>query len=382
MQFNLAQVICLIGAFQALQLCLSILFLGLSNRKANGLLALTIGIMGLLLFLGFYRFGSQELSQFRYAVVHLWGTLAMLVAPLSYLYVRTSVGTYQLTPLSWLHFLPSFIHLCLIIPLVFMNSEARESTISHYLSLELYRSFIPGIRIGVLQAMIYWGACFFWVRRLEQHIHNTASFDDQLILRWLKLFTLMLVVLLFMLGLGRLIAFSQIELVGVVCFTLFLTAVQISALVRPELFGGLAPVLKLPNPPTQPQDAAQKYQHSQLDEARQQKIAQKLETYFEKQTPFLKEDLTLADVCQELGFSRSHVSQTINSCFEKSFHDFVNDYRIAYAKTWLRDETKAHLSIDGIALEAGFRSRSSFYSAFKKRVGLTPTAWRKSPQSK
>ncbi len=58
----------------------------------------------------------------------------------------------------------------------------------------------------------------------------------------------------------------------------------------------------------------------------------------------------------------------------KSFFDFVNGYRIAEAKTLLSTTNESVLNI---TYDVGFNARSSFYNAFKRETGQTPTAYRK-----
>ncbi len=80
----------------------------------------------------------------------------------------------------------------------------------------------------------------------------------------------------------------------------------------------------------------------------------------------------MTDVANQLPISDKVLSQLLNQHFQQNFYDFVNTYRIETAKTKLIDPNLAHLSIQGIALEAGFKSKSTFYSLFKKMVKMTP----------
>ena len=59
-----------------------------------------------------------------------------------------------------------------------------------------------------------------------------------------------------------------------------------------------------------------------------------------------------------------------------SFYNLVNRFRIEQAKKLLLDPKASHLSIEGIAYECGFKSRSTFFKFFKKEVGMTPTAFK------
>ena len=67
----------------------------------------------------------------------------------------------------------------------------------------------------------------------------------------------------------------------------------------------------------------------------------------------------------------------LNEHIGKNFYEFVNEYRIETAKTNLLDSKMAHYTIEAIAYESGFNSKSSFNLLFKKQVGYTPGKWRK-----
>ncbi len=57
--------------------------------------------------------------------------------------------------------------------------------------------------------------------------------------------------------------------------------------------------------------------------------------------------------------------------------DFVNEYRINHAKNLLLDQKQQDLSVLEILYDAGFNSKYSFNTEFKKRTGVTPTEYRK-----
>ena len=62
----------------------------------------------------------------------------------------------------------------------------------------------------------------------------------------------------------------------------------------------------------------------------------------------------------------------INNCFDENFYTFINRYRLEDCKAMLVNEKYNHLSILGIAFEAGFNSKTAFNTAFKKNTGLSP----------
>lgn len=89
--------------------------------------------------------------------------------------------------------------------------------------------------------------------------------------------------------------------------------------------------------------------------------------------PFLTVDLLSAYV-------RLHpkkVSQLVNYYSGMNFNQLINKYRIAESKKMLSDAKYGNLTMQGIAREAGFNSRSVFNHAFKLETGLTPSDFKK-----
>lgn len=60
-----------------------------------------------------------------------------------------------------------------------------------------------------------------------------------------------------------------------------------------------------------------------------------------------------------------------------NFYNFINRYRIQEAIKLMNSESSGKFSIEGIARQSGFNSRSSFYTAFKTETGLTPSSFLK-----
>lgn len=59
----------------------------------------------------------------------------------------------------------------------------------------------------------------------------------------------------------------------------------------------------------------------------------------------------------------------------RSYSQFVNDYRIEYAKRLLLEEPDKKVS--SVYYEVGFGHEQTFFRAFKARIGMTPSEWKK-----
>ena len=74
--------------------------------------------------------------------------------------------------------------------------------------------------------------------------------------------------------------------------------------------------------------------------------------------------------------SISSISKLINGREGCNFSDYINKYRVSEAKKLLADKNFDPYTIVAIGLECGFNSKSTFYTAFKKFTGQTPTQYR------
>jgi AraC-like DNA-binding protein len=69
------------------------------------------------------------------------------------------------------------------------------------------------------------------------------------------------------------------------------------------------------------------------------------------------------------------VSQCFNNEIQVSFPVFRNQLRVEYAIGLLKKDEHKSMSIEGIAYQSGFKTKSSFYSAFRSVYKMTPTEW-------
>lgn len=83
--------------------------------------------------------------------------------------------------------------------------------------------------------------------------------------------------------------------------------------------------------------------------------------------------LTLRKLAHELDLSQHHLSQIINEQTQGSYYDLLNHYRIAQAQYLLLN---SDMSVIDITYEAGFNSKSSFYTEFKRQSQCTPTQYK------
>jgi len=106
-------------------------------------------------------------------------------------------------------------------------------------------------------------------------------------------------------------------------------------------------------------------------------LTNRLDNYLNTSEAFKLPELTIVELAQELKVHPRKLSKAINTICKKNFNDYINKYRIEKAKKFLTDEYKQKLTVEGIGQEVGFKSKSTFYHAFKKITGTTPSRYKK-----
>lgn len=106
-----------------------------------------------------------------------------------------------------------------------------------------------------------------------------------------------------------------------------------------------------------------------------QLLARSLENYMHTQQAFLQPALTLHELAEALGVSENTLSQVFTRHLKTSFYDYVNQLRLIAFERKLREPEAKQFTITGIALECGFKSKTSLYRVFREKHGSTPSAW-------
>ena len=119
------------------------------------------------------------------------------------------------------------------------------------------------------------------------------------------------------------------------------------------------------------------YRKSGLQKEQLEAYKRRLLNLMEAEQLYLAADLTLPELAERMNCSINHLSQLINGEFHLSFYEFLNRYRIEYAKELLTRESRVRGSIGQVAERAGFKSNSAFYAAFKRSCRHTPSAYRR-----
>lgn len=120
-----------------------------------------------------------------------------------------------------------------------------------------------------------------------------------------------------------------------------------------------------------------KYARSGLKEDQASRYAEMLKNCMDREKPYLDPDISIHTLAQKIGISKNHLTQVLNERLKVNFYEYINGRRVDEAKKMICSPAYNHLTLTGIGLEAGFKSKTAFNQNFKKVTGCTPTEWKR-----
>lgn len=109
----------------------------------------------------------------------------------------------------------------------------------------------------------------------------------------------------------------------------------------------------------------------------EQKLLAELQDFMESKKTYRNSDISLAKLSSKTGIPQYLLSRIINGHLGQNFFDFINEYRVKEVCKRLSQPDQHRYTILSLAMDAGFNSKSSFNTAFRKSTGLTPSEYKK-----
>ena len=94
---------------------------------------------------------------------------------------------------------------------------------------------------------------------------------------------------------------------------------------------------------------------------------------------FLDASLSLKTLSDLLETNQTYLSNAVNRYFGCNLRELVNTYRVEYAKELL---TSGRCALNDLPRSCGFASKSAFYSAFSRMVGVSPLSYQSQERRK
>jgi AraC-like DNA-binding protein len=338
-------------------------------KKSRANIFLSVLLISLSFSIAHILYAGDVISHLSVKVYSVGDPTFLLIAPFLWLYTMELTG--ERVRFSWrmvLHFLPFLLIILMSLSFRHIQSEKMISALN-----ESHR--IGKVLFWVIVVVQFSGYLFFIQKRWERYrsvIQQEVSNTENVSISWVRFFmgVFLLVNVFFLFSLFAVIHLETrtwlYKSVGLI-FSLSVFALGYKGILQREVLDtgvleeGSESFMIAPKE-SKPQDQA---------------LIDRVVTYMNDKKPFLDPELTLSTLARELGLSRGQLSQLINEGMGDNFYNFVNRFRVEEVKRLMVDPKYQNLNMLGLALEAGFKSKSTFNLIFKRFTGLTPTEYKK-----
>lgn len=366
-------VIFTIGIFLAFFLSL-LLFTKKYKTLPDKLLAIWLIVIGSHL-LGFFLYSKAYWDIYPH-LIGLTVPLPFLYGPLLFLYVKCSLRSDPKLPAQdFLHFLPVVFTFLYLSPFYFLYPP-EEKIMVFKEQVDDFSVFSTLVLFGYILSGLFY--TFYSYRKLNQHqklVDSNFSFDERISLEWLKYFIWGIGLLFLTVALVQFL--REVPDVKFPFDPDFVFYSVIIALVFYIGFFGIRQQNIFSNQWLKDErncvrvKAPGEYRKSGLKEDTAREKHEELLRVMEEKKPFLNPGLTLGELSEIIDISPNYLSQIINQSEKVNFHDFINKYRVEEFIS--RAKNNQNFSILALAFDAGFNSKSSFNTVFKKHMEMTPS---------
>ena len=312
-----------------------------------------------------------------------------LIGPLHFLYAKSLINfSAKMKKNDWLHFLPFLVVELYFLSYLFKTDQQIQALFNKQQVNDVSTLFIIHNWLIIIQGMIYLIYTIIIINKYFKNIKNIFSTIEKIKLNWLKIITYMVIFVLSFFMIENVLLLFDIELSDKFNLTSLLYAILIYVLgyigfskseifATPELAVSMRQLSKYDYSSTESKPNGEpKYEKSGLGQQKAKQYLDSLLKLMEEKKPFRNSELTLNQLADLLSISPHNLSEVLNTQLSQNFFDFINHYRIEQAKKDLIDPKKQNLKILSIAFDAGFNSKTSFNTIFKKHTDLTPSEYR------
>ena len=409
------------------------------RSPANRFLVTFLGIMSLALFMNFLIL-SKFILQFPW-LYRLPSPLFYFLVPSAYIYVRmVLLDEPHARKTDWLHAIPAIIHLVEMLPFYLSSNEIKIAQILEdsqnpmglmantegWLPVYMH-NLLRGLQGLIYSSMIY---LMLW-KSAKKRSSGKIIFPEMV--QWLWVFVTMIL----MLSVAFILAFTIPGIdMATKSFLLYfiMTGTQIVSgiylLFNPSILFGMPKLEKMvaklrhfnneiPNEQTSSRNKAtinndesgaalthnlqagtsnvdvsdmvpansmeshpatmnvENIHLHRIPQVQYDKYIHLLTRLMEEKKPFLRKRYSISNLSNDAKIPQHHVSYLLNNIFQIRFNEYINQFRIKYIKDRMANEDIGHLTMEGLALEAGFNSRITFIRVVKKHTGMNPSEYYK-----
>jgi len=376
---NLSDILFVLIVFQLLFLSL-FLFTQQSGKKMSNRL---LGVFFLAICFNLLDvFLLQTGVYFSHPVFAGFGScLPALFGPLLYFYTRSVVYTnFSFNRRSLAHFLV-FVILCVGTEIYYLN---QPPVTQQAILRNLYEHHLPAA-VSIVSAIIFLQFLFYAINALRlvaaykkatgQFFSNPRNID----VSWLYSTIIFFILIIIISALNSLLAQTALAKYYLFAFNLvilallvFVVQIMLKALRQPYFFSFAS----------KEEFRVRLYASTNTNApaagiGEKETIVHAVSQLMKNDKPYLEPELTLDQLAAKMNVKPRALSEAINVVLRQNFFDFINRYRIEEATRMLTNPKDEKITVLEVLYQAGFNSKSSFNTLFKKYTGLTPTEFRK-----
>jgi len=330
------------------------------NLSANRFLALLIAVPAVFVLRRTADLSEGSLYLFLYFISH--GSI-YLIGPAIYFHIQNITGQNISKKQVWTHFIPALLTVLLMVALFLYRTKIDK--IEDFSLLKT--ASVVFISLQVIHLLSYLFLSRKLVSSYAKKCETYYSSISRINLKWVK----HLMQLTSILGAGIFIlhmmivsgGYYQINNNADFLFLVLLGAIILSIIYKswkqPEIVSGIY-------------EEIGKYKNSPLSDSDSSNLKEKLEILLQEEKAYLTQELNLSQLAELLGTQAYLLSQLLNENYGENFFNFINGHRINFAKQKIQDGYLSSRTLEAIAYESGFNSKSTFNRAFKKKVGCSP----------
>jgi len=325
--------------------------------------------------------------------------LYLLLGPLFYFYIRGLLtDDHRLTKFDWIHFIPAILFFINIQP-YFLNGWAYKlqyaenviKDVNNFINIDYI--FLPpkfSFLTRPIFAIVYVIASIILI--YKRTIKESYLTDQvKLIYRWIVLLVTTSVILylgflLFSLLSILINSFTLAENKGFIFLyatVIGLLILNLSLLFFPNILYGLPQfdyvIVTKKNRVGQHrlgivEDVKKQSKSFEISSEKLDLLKLKIDRYLENK-PYLNPDFNLTMMSSDINIPVHHLSYYFNEHLNIGFNTWKNNFKIDHVITLINDGSGEILTLDALAKQAGFGSRTSFFNSFKQKMGVTPSEY-------
>ena len=333
-----------------------------------------------------------------------WLPLSYLLGPLLFFYVKTTLSdNNKLEKWDWLHLLPAAFIIINCLPFTTLPFD-QKANIAHEI-VNVTENYTLDFNFVSFEFILYsrsihllcyavFSIGFFYARSKKMiQENNSRSSNHSIISRWIYLLCLMqIIIAVNSIGHMSTLYGVQFSIFGIpstkiftekyyfeICGGGFFLQNLFLFLFPKILYGNVSYAIE-EGKNNIIEDLKSNLPKKQKENATIQDIELIIKAYL-NDLPFTQKEFSLSQMSFDLKIPERFLSNYFNKELEITFSDWRKNLRIDHVCRLIEVGEAKNLTIEAIATNAGFASRSKFIDAFKERKGVTPSAFIKSIKS-